>query len=559
MAREADFLQKTIEHVKGGDFKSATVEITGIADEDNALYFSIFGCLEKLFNSSEIDAAKIPDSIKQIISIYDKNKDSPSYMEEELDDLVSQFGTVQLEGTDKQEVGDLSSWTDSQLEDRLKRLKKEQQNLLSSGKAPDPKAGEKLNKLLEEQSKRLGYKGKKITVKDDTDVGHGAGKRPEGADDWFVLPSQEELENNVKTHVICGSPIIKVLRDRYQREYKIKQISDVKLGKMENLSGDEEYEIKRELNRQRDFVSNYSDPSLVIDQDMCAYAIASEFLTDKYPKPELIRINDNISHHLFKSGSLKDSINPKTAKHSFSMEGNVVGHFAVCLNRKEPQSGRFISDAYDVIEFQDGQPSLYFCSAKGVSALSSGMIKDIKMMIKNVNVTLNIADPAVAGKMASKEELDKFILEQKEKDSISVPEEAEASEPDGDESNPNVSEISEADKEEQAGTAKEPESDKATNEEPQSSSDEGKAEQSEPDEDESKISELGQEGPKESKHKQAKKKGKKKSSKAKPKNGLDKDEEKLVLKRRAEAIKKSMKEEEQNPKKKTTKEKKGKK
>jgi hypothetical protein len=122
---------------------------------------------------------------------------------------------------------------------------------------------------------------------------------------------------------------------------------------------------------------------------------------------------------VFETGALKDLLDHSKVQHSFSTEGTVVGRFAICLNRKEPQSGRFISDAYDILEFQDGQPFLYFCSAKGVSSLSSSMLKEIKAMMKNTGCDLSIAAPAVAKKMASEIERDKFIQEHKVSDSPS--------------------------------------------------------------------------------------------------------------------------------------------
>jgi hypothetical protein len=428
MAMGQDTLQKIVQAIQAGDFKTATIDITDIMNEDDELYEAVLGCLVNLFSRGDVDEKKISGTVTQITAIYDQNKGDPSQLEEKLNLLLSKAGVMQGKIHVDQELGDLSSWTDKQLADRLNKLKKEQQTLLSSGNILDPKAGEHLNQLLAEQSKRLGFKGKNISTDDESGKEEGSGERPEGADSWFVTPTEEELNSTITTRVVCGSPIITILRERYKQEYKIKKILDVNPNAMGNLSGDEAYEIKRELSKQRDFVNNYSDPALVLDQDMCAYSIASEFLTDKYAKPSLVRIDDELSCHLFKSGALKDFFSNNSKLHDFSMEGSVVGRFAICLNRKEPTSGRFISDAYDILEFQDGRPYLYFCSTKGVSSLSRSVMKEIKLTLKNISCDLHIPDPAVARETVSEEEIERFIQEHKNAEAASKTE-AEEVEP----------------------------------------------------------------------------------------------------------------------------------
>ena len=420
MQRPSDFLQKTVEYIQASEFGNATASITGSEDENDASYDSVLGCLVKLFSKEVVPKEKIPEIVKQVATIYDQNADNPAQLNKKFDVLLSSFGIMSDNITEDQELVGLSSWTDMQLKEKISEFKRKQQDFLNTEGSLNSQIGQQLNKLLEEHGKRLGYKGKKIDAGDvNIDEDQEANKKPEGADSWFVVPSKIELEKGIKTHVICGSPMIKVFRDRYRIEHKLKKIVDVDLSKLESLSGDEAYKMKRELSRQKDFVTNYSDPTLVLDQDICAYEIASEFLTDKYSKPALIRIDDDLSYYTFKSGYLKDSFNSSSIYHVFSMEGNVIGRFAICLNRKEPKSGRFISDSYDIIEFQDGRPCLYFYSSKGVSSLSDKMVADIKLAIRNVNFDLRIPDPSVVGKTMTKEELEAFIKDHRGNKTVS--------------------------------------------------------------------------------------------------------------------------------------------
>ncbi|NRA73642.1 MAG: hypothetical protein HRU36_02720 [Rickettsiales bacterium] len=404
-----DLTEKIMKAIESSDFDSATVSITGITDENDDRYDNVLGSIVKLFSREIVSKEKTPQIISQIIAIYDQNKDSPEQLQKKLDNLLSSFGLVTGKISEDQELVELSSWTDMQLKEKITEIQQKQQELLSSGRSLNPKIGQQLNKLSEEYNKRLGYKGKKITSADTEEKNQTIKEKPTGANSWFVVPSEKELETNIKTHVICGSPIMKVLRDRYQNEYKVKKITDINLDDLANLSADEAYEMKRESSKQKDFVSNYLEPTLVVDQDICAYEIASEFMTDQYTKPELVRIDEETSCYIFKSGYLKDSFNTNTTQHTFSVEGNIIGRFAICLNRKEPDSGRFISDSYDIVEFQDGHPCLYFYSSKGVSALSHKMIEAIKLTTRNTNFDLRIPDPTAIGTAMSKEDIETFI------------------------------------------------------------------------------------------------------------------------------------------------------
>ena len=187
------------------------------------------------------------------------------------------------------------------------------------------------------------------------------------------------------------------------------------------LSGDEAYEIKREKTRQKDFVSNYVDPSLVSDQDMCAYEMASELLKDEYAKPACIVVDNETFFYKFKSGYLKDILDSQSGKHTLSVEGNLLGRFSICLNRKELESGRPINDAYDIIEFQDGVPKLYFYSSKGTMALSTQMKKELVVVVKKESSDLTLPVPAEVGGELPPAELAEFIKSHKKVATDTIP------------------------------------------------------------------------------------------------------------------------------------------
>lgn len=409
MNTEIDFLKKALGYAQTHDFKNAVTSLIGVGDDNSEAFDEILGVLVKLFSGPVVDAEKMPELLQEVHNIYEQNKDNIKELKEKANAFLAKFGKSEAIPAYAQELGDISALSDAQLKKLIDDLKKQQQDLLKGGHAVDQAIGGKLQHLLEEQNKRLGYKTKTDVKEKDVEVADSHANNASEASSWFVTPSDEELEHKANVSVACGSPTITVLRERYKLEYKLGKIIDVNKHQGEVLSGDEDYEIKREKTRQRDFVSNYMDPSLVTDQDMCAYEIASEIAKGDYPKPACIVLDNDTFFYKFKSGYLKDELETNTGRHHFSIEGSIPGRIAIAINRKEMQSGRQIHDSYDILEFQNGVPAFYFYSSSGVSSLSNRMIKGIVAILKKTPTDLTIPSPAVIGDEMSAEELDIFI------------------------------------------------------------------------------------------------------------------------------------------------------
>lgn len=409
MNTEIDFLKKALGYAQTRDFKSAVTSLTGVADDNNEAFDEILGVLVKLFSGTAIDAEKIPELLQEVHNIYEQNKDNIKGLKEKANAFLAKFGKSEAVPVYAQELGDISALNDAQLKKLIDDLKKQQQELLKGGHAVDQEIGGKLEHLLEEQNKRLGYKTKADVKEKEAEPVDSHATDESETSSWFVTPSDEELEHKANVNVACGSPTITVLRERYKIEYKLGQIMDVNKHRGEVLSGDDDYEIKREKTRQRDFVSNYMDPSLVTDQDMCAYEIASEIVKGDYPKPACIVLDNDTFFYKFKSGYLRDELEVNTGKHHFSIEGSIPGRIAIAINRKELQSGRQIHDSYDILEFQNGVPAFYFYSSSGISSLSSRMIKGMAAILKKIPTDLTMPSPAVIEDEMSSEELDNFI------------------------------------------------------------------------------------------------------------------------------------------------------
>jgi hypothetical protein len=405
-----------VEYIEDSDFKGATHAITGILDEQSEAYDVMLGALVRLFGSGVISKEKTLEMLTIIQGIYDRDKEDVSQLDADLDAFLAKFGKAEDMPLYEQELGDISALSDLQLSRLIDSFKQKQQDLMKDGKELDLDVGQKLNILIEEQNRRSGYKVKDVVEAADEPKAESKPEKLQAEEEaaWFVTPSDQELTDKGNIYVACGSPIISVLRSRYKVEYNLSKILDVGQSKAHALSGEEEYEIKRERIRQRDFVSNYLDPSLVLDQDICAYEMASEIMKDEYAKPACIVVNDNTFLYRFNTGYLKDVSDFKTGRHIFSEEdGNILGRVCICLNRKEKESGRPIDDAYDILELDNGAPVFYFYSSKGVSALSAKMVKDIALAVKRTTSDLSVPKPAEIGAPLSEEELAKFITSHK--------------------------------------------------------------------------------------------------------------------------------------------------
>ena len=213
MEEPSDFIKKIVQFIKSNDFDNATISITEIKDENDERYDVILESIIKLFSTGAVSKEKTTEILQQLINIYKQNKDDSKKLKNEVNAILSKFGLIGAKTSKDQEFTELSSWTDIQLKEKIRELQQQQQNLLNEGKGLDPKIGESLNRLLEEQGHRSGYKGKQIEEEESDNQKEG--ERPEGADVWFVTPSEEQLLAKIKTYVISGSPIIKNLRNRY--------------------------------------------------------------------------------------------------------------------------------------------------------------------------------------------------------------------------------------------------------------------------------------------------------------------------------------------------------
>lgn len=223
----------------------------------------------------------------------------------------------------------------------------------------------------------------------------------QGSKYWFVLPETADLEKYESVKVVIGSPMTDILRDRYENQYR----TTIRTQKAEeDLSAEAQFEQKKELDRQRSFVTIYKDPNNIEDRDIYVHQVASKCTTDQYQavKSQPDKQDHNIKYYDFGTGRLIDHYDPQTKNHRLTIDGEIKGAFTVCIKRRT-DSGRLIDDSYDVAEFRDNEPVLYTQSSKGNVAIK--YFSEIQRGSEQSDLTLKIPKPA---------EIQKTSTEQKE-------------------------------------------------------------------------------------------------------------------------------------------------
>jgi hypothetical protein len=230
-----------------------------------------------------------------------------------------------------------------------------------------------------------------------------------GAKEWFVLPDVAELEKYNSIKIVSGSPIIDVLRDRYENQYKTR-IDDTQKSKVQNMTPEAQFEFHKELDRQKAFVENYKEPSSIEDQDIFVHQVASQFITDQYKtiEPQTTSQDRTTKQYVFPDGKLIAQYDNQSKRHYLEIEGRISGAFSLCIKRRT-DSGRIIDDAYDIVEFRDGGPSFYTSSSKGNISLRNA--NDIRRSASQSRISLEKPTP-VEIKQSSSDKTQEQVAQQ---------------------------------------------------------------------------------------------------------------------------------------------------
>jgi hypothetical protein len=215
MAPSDEQIDRVIACIKAEKFADASSIIVDKQGTSDIIRDEVEETLQKL--SPPITGA----IIQNIAEVYDKYSNSLPLLKKALDHVIKD-GVVSLKSkaSTRVELKDIQALTDDQLASTINRIRTEQNNIVSKGKAPNAELAKELNILLKEKGRRSNPKrGKKIVLESSSSK-PTTEPSSEAAKSWFVLPDKKELENKDDVSVVVGSPAIEILRKRYIKKNK---------------------------------------------------------------------------------------------------------------------------------------------------------------------------------------------------------------------------------------------------------------------------------------------------------------------------------------------------
>lgn len=361
----------------------------------------------------ELEKLQSPSAqqIQKIIDVSSKYHNNIATLKSTLDNLNhSKNSEKSKPGAVFVNEAKIKKLTNLQLKRNIESAKINQQEILQEGQKPDEKLAKKLSFMLQEKNIRENpNQTKGIRFSDHV----GKLERPEGANNWFVLPSAADLETKEDVSVVIGSPSIDVLRERYVELYNIDQIQQISQEDLKNMSAEKQYAAQREISRQIEFTQNYRQPDTISDQDIFVSQVASKFLIDKHVSVPYVKDpkNTSIKSYIFPDGQINIEYNFEKKTHYIDTEGHIAGRTSIAIKRRT-DSGRIIDDSYSIVEFEDGEPIFYTHSTKGTTSI--GSINAIKRAVESKK--MDLSEPKMASILSSErtEEVKKSILKQRE-------------------------------------------------------------------------------------------------------------------------------------------------
>lgn len=386
MALDQEIKNRVIAACKSGKYEDAGSILLGDAIEDET-YEELVSVLEK------IGPSVTGGVISNIYRIYMDSGDNIPVLQAKLHHIMdSHLVNKASAASPRSHELDIDQVQKEDLEDAISSLRKKQNSIIQNGRAPDPDISRKLGALI---ARRDGKSEGDVKVSHEKVIVDTT-TREKGAGQWFVLPEAVELDKYEVVKVVIGSPMVDVLRGRYEQEYQVKIRDDIRDASKE-LTVEGEFERKKEFDRESAFVENYKDTDSVEDQDIYITQIESILDTDKYSvvTSEIDVTDKNKKYYHFDKGTLVVAYNRETKTHNVSIEGEISGSVTVCIKRRT-DSGRIIDDAYDIVEFRDSRPVLYAKSSKGNVALRNE--DEIKRSLDQADINLGVPTGAVVGK-----------------------------------------------------------------------------------------------------------------------------------------------------------------
>lgn len=428
-----DSLGIALNCLKEKNYKGIVESITGINDESKDGFEKTLDLIKGIFEKNTVDEKKASMVIKHVYYLFAHHSSNIAALDSNYVSYASQFspGTYppeQASGVDnmlheKVTKESLLRLNDFQLSNKIREVREKHKKLLSRGEKISKELVENLNLLLEENASRQGggVTKKKLSDEDKNsqeELGVSSSAEKGKYKFWFIQPTEDEIIQTINIHVVCGSPMIDVLRKRYKKQYSLKEITDIRPQEMLRSSAEEQYELKKEKKRQEDFVSAFFDPKNISDQDICAYSIYSAMNTDQYPEVPRVREQANtLGVYFLKHGRLLDRFDTDKRIHSLTVDGNIIGRFSVACNKREKVSGRIIQDSYEIIEYHNGRPVLYFYSSRGRSALDQKTLNNIVVAMRGVKMNLLTPVPA---EISDDKALDKYKAQNNKSDEDSI-------------------------------------------------------------------------------------------------------------------------------------------
>ncbi len=333
--------------------------------------------------------------ISSISRVLEENVDNIPSLKEKFENIVSGHVVHKASSAAPEKQSkefDIDALKPEELESNIALLRKKQNSLIRAGNKPDKEIARQLTALITRKQQLVDADyGEEFKKKELVDTS----APQEGSSQWFVLPDSAELDKYEVVRVVVGSPMTTVLRDRYEKSFKI-NIRDDFRGDDNSLTPEGEFEKKKAIDKERTFVDGYKDTDSIEDQDIYVSQVASLFITDQYDVVEskADASDKNKKRYNFTKGTLVVTYNRDTKKHNVSIEGEIEGAVTVSIKRRT-DSGRIIEDAFDIVEFRNSRPVLYAKSSKGNVALRNE--DEIRRALNQADIDLGIPPSAVIG------------------------------------------------------------------------------------------------------------------------------------------------------------------
>jgi len=383
MTLTAETQTNIVDLCKQGKFTNAADLLVGETKEEHSYE-------EVLESLTHLGTNATPGVITSLYNAYNDSATNVPLLSEKLHNIISNHSINKIiASAPTSEEKRENQVKDSELESAISNLRLKQQEHIKKNGTPDKDIADKLAALISRQQTISGHASAAKFEKKNIELDNPEAK---GAKNWFVPFDASDSEKNESIKVVTGSPIIGALRDRYEAQYKIR-IDDSQIAKRKNMSPEAQFELNKEIDREKAFVETYKDPSSIEDRDIFVHQVDSKFITDQYQtiKPQSASQDHNVKEYLFPNGKLIDKYDNDTKKHYLEVEGQISGTFIVCT-KKRTESGRIIDDAYDIVEFRDGVPTFYTSSSKGNVSLRNA--EDIKRSTSQTRVSLERPSPA---------------------------------------------------------------------------------------------------------------------------------------------------------------------